>query len=123
MPDRIGDAAVGVIGTLALGVLAWARARRRDEADTRAVLSADNREWAAVFLARLAHTEGKLDATEAELETERQAHAETRGRLSAAEHKISDLQRDLAALVREVRRLGGHVPGDTPADGTPAVKG
>lgn len=125
MPDRIGDAAVGVVGTMLVALLAWARQRRRDEADTRTVLSADNREWAEMFSARLEKTEAKLTATEAELTAERKRSADLERRLAIAEadfeRRMAIAEHEIRDLVREVRRLGGHVPGETPAEGTPAA--
>lgn len=122
MSEQTWIAAFGVAGTIAAGVLSWIGGRRKGAAEATTMVSADNREWAGVFLARLNVTEAKLDATEAELEAERQAHAATRDRLSSAERKIEELQREMAALIKEVRRLGGHVPGETPAHGTPLVE-
>ena len=133
MKERIMDTqlAVALVGgavAIIASVGGWFSGRRKGAADARetetrasTLASADNREWAAVFITRLNTTEAKLDTAEAELETERQAHAATRARLASAERRIADLERDYAALVKEVRRLGGHAPGDTPPHGAPAV--
>lgn len=72
----------------------------------------------------------ELDAERAARKKEEEEHAETRRRLAETERglaeaqaEIVDLKHQVSVLVKEVRRIGGHVPGDTPPHGTPAQGG
>lgn len=108
---------MGASASLLTAVLLWVRERRRDVSDIRVSSSADNRAWAELFRQHSATVAAELDRERGERRKEEDAHTATRERLAAAEREIAVLKRDYAELAREVRRLGGHVPGDTPPGG------
>lgn len=113
-------AAVTAAGSVAAAVLAWVSGRRKGAAEAATMASADNREWAAVFLTRLNATEAKLDQAEAELATERKARAEGE---AAYQRRVAELEARVAVLEKLVRSLGGVLPGETPPPNRDAREG
>lgn len=107
--------AIATGGALVKALDLWASRRARD-ATTDVALSAEARAIAGDLRAELAteradrrRLEGEVEDLRADLATERQ--------------RCAGLEARVAELERVIRRMGQTVPGETPAGGTPAVKG
>lgn len=125
MSDATLGSLIGGVSALIAAFLAYIGGRSRGRADAAktgaeasTLASTDNRAWAELFRQHSATVAAELDRERGERRKEEDAHTVTRERLAAAEREIAVLKRDYAELAREVRRLGGHVPGETPAHGT-----
>lgn len=116
MTDTLIGGLITTAGTVLLGLITYVAGRRRGQVEASTMASADNREWAAVFLARLSATEAKLDVAEAERDAERKARID--GERECA-RQIAALEARVGELERALRRGGLTVPGDTPPEGTP----
>lgn len=106
-------AALATGGVIVKALDLWASRRGRD-ASTDVLLSAEARAIASDLRADLEREQAKREKLESELDTVRADLAAERGR-------CADLARRVAELERIVRQAGLHLPGETPARGTPAV--
>lgn len=106
-------AALATGGVIVKALDLWASRRGRD-ASTDVLLSAEARAIAGDLRAELAAERAERRRVEEELDAVKADLAAERGR-------CADLARRVAELERIVRQAGLHMPGETPARGTPAV--
>lgn len=123
MSDQTVTAISGIIAAAiaALGGGWWGRRKgaadaAEGQARAEVTLSGEARAFAADLRAELA-TE-RADRRRLEDEVEKLRHD-----LAAERQRCAGLEARVAELERVIRRLGQHVPGDTPPDGTPAQGG
>lgn len=122
MSDQALTAAFGVLAAGVAAVGAWVTGRRKGAADAaegqaraEVALSTEARAFAADLRAELATERADRRRLEDEVEKLRMDLAAERQRCAWLEARVAELE-------RVIRRMGQTVPGETPADGTPAVK-
>lgn len=122
-------AAVTGIGGIIIGLRKGRADAAKTHAEANVLSSADNREWAGLFLARLtatearlSTTEGKLDASGEELDECRKAREAAEARAADFERRLAHAERDILEMREFIRKLGHTPPGETPPKGTPPAR-
>lgn len=123
MSDQAITAAMGVLAAGVAAVGAWVTGRRKGAADAaegqaraEVTLSVEARAFASDLRADLATERADRRRLEEEVEKLRGELAEERRRCAGLEARVAELE-------RVIRRMGHTVPGETPAEGTPAQGG
>jgi len=117
------------IGGIIIGLRKGRAEAAKTHVEAHVLSSADNREWAGLFLARLTATEARLSATEGKLDASGEELDECRKAREAAETRAADFERRLAHAEKEIaqmrdfiRNLGHTPPGETPPKGNPTAR-
>lgn len=123
MSDQTVTALSGIIAAAiaAIGGGWWGRRKgaadaAEGQARAEVTLSGEARAFAADLRAALALETADRRRLEDEVE-------KLRNELAAERRRCAGLEARVAELERAIRRMGGHAPGDTPPDGTPAQGG